>query len=106
MSIEFGKGFDIIRAKARQRNQYLMSCFNCDYYYQAYGDSEELCQNPDVLEYDMINTSSSIYCLRWKAVEGRKDEKDKFGFKSGVSLSGHKKEIKKTGRTGSKRNRR
>lgn len=98
-------GYDIIRLKARQCNPYLMSCFNCNYFYQAVGDEEELCQNPDVLEYDMINTSNTIYCLQWKPVLGNKKE-SRVGFKNGVSLSGHKKEIKKTGRKSSKRTQR
>lgn len=98
--MEFGRGYKPFREKSGSK--YVMSCFNCNFFYQAVGDKEDLCQNPDVLEYDMINTESSIYCLRWQPVKG-KPEENKSGFKSGVSLVGRKKEVTSTRKTNSKR---
>lgn len=101
----FGRGYEPFHEKAERRSKYLMSCFNCEYYYQAVGDSEELCQNTEVLEYDMINTESSIYCLLWTPVK-IKPKASKTGFKNGVSLRGRKKTVTKTRKTSGKRNRR
>jgi hypothetical protein len=46
-------------------NKYMRSCFNCKYYYRAIGDSTELCQNNNVLKYDMIVSDNNIYCTQW-----------------------------------------
>lgn len=67
----FGVGFSSISARAK-KGKYLASCFNCKYFYQDKGDSEELCQNQNVLEYDMIKTPTSIYCNYWELFEGEK----------------------------------
>jgi|AntRauTorckE6833_2_1112554.scaffolds.fasta_scaffold00366_23 hypothetical protein len=54
-------------------NQYVRSCENCDFYYQSEEDDEELCQNPQVLEYDMIFDENRVYCLRWQPYKEEKD---------------------------------
>lgn len=62
----FSRGYRPIRDKISKRSRFTMSCYNCSYYYQAVGDKEEVCQNPNVLKYDMVITDTSIYCNQWK----------------------------------------
>ncbi len=60
----FHVGYNEVREKVG--NKYTMSCFNCEHYYQAYGDSTEMCQNPDVIKFDIIVTDTGIYCTHWE----------------------------------------
>ena len=62
----FNRGYSPVRKRVSKGSKYTMSCYNCDFYYQAEGDSTECCQNPNVLEYDMVVTESSIYCNQWR----------------------------------------
>lgn len=64
---KFTRGYKESRERLAKNSYYTRSCFNCEHYYQASGDKEEICQNPDVLEYDMIYTDTNIYCLKWSA---------------------------------------
>lgn len=64
--MKFERGFKPVRDKVSKGSKYTMSCYNCDYFYQTEEDEEEVCQNPNVLKYDMVVTTSSIYCNRWK----------------------------------------
>ena len=59
-----------------------MSCFNCAYYYQAVGDKEEVCQNENVLEYDMIMNGHLVHCTHWKLSTPNNDQ-GLFGKKTG-----------------------
>ena len=77
----FTRGYGAVTAKMEKASKFTMSCFNCDYYYQAVGDSNEVCQNPDVLKYDMVVTENNIYCNRWQLC--RKTETAKGLFKKG-----------------------
>ena len=86
--MNFGKGFDAFREKSKY-NKY------CDYFYQAMGDSEDLCQNPNVLEYDLVHSERATYCLHWKPVTPKAGSQ-KTTFKSGVNIGGHKKTLKST----------
>lgn len=61
----FSRGYGAVRSRVEKGSRYTMSCFNCDYFYQAVGDKEEVCQNPNVLKYDMVITETSIYCNQW-----------------------------------------
>lgn len=61
----FVRGYSPVREKLLKKSRFTMSCYNCGYYYQAVGDKEEVCQNPDVLKYDMVVTDNNIYCNRW-----------------------------------------
>ena len=61
----FNKGFSPVRAKLSSGSKYLISCYNCDWYYKSKNDTEEVCQNPEVLKYDMVVTETSIYCSKW-----------------------------------------
>ena len=69
----FSRGYKECRDKLSKNSKYTRSCFNCHYYFQASGDKEEVCQNTNVLEYDMVVSDNSIYCLRWKPSSSNKD---------------------------------
>lgn len=62
----FSRGYSDVRKKVEKGGRFTKSCYNCDFFYQAVGDKEEVCQNPDVLQYDMVVTKTSIFCNRWK----------------------------------------
>ena len=79
----FSRGFDPVRRKVEKGSRFTMSCYNCDYYYQAVGDTEEVCQNPEVLKYDMVITNSSIYCNRWRLTSRQQSVKKLFEKKKG-----------------------
>ena len=64
-----------------------MSCYNCDNFYQAVGDEEELCQDAGVLMYDMVITENNIYCSHWTPVTGRAEEQSPLDFGSGIGVS-------------------
>ena len=61
----FNRGFSPVRAKLSKGSKYLISCYNCDYFYKGKDDTEEVCQNPEVLKYDMVVNETSIYCSKW-----------------------------------------
>lgn len=65
----FSRGFGEVRKRVSKRSVYTMSCYNCDYFYRDEGDTEELCQNPDVTRYDMVVTEGNIYCSKWSMVK-------------------------------------
>lgn len=65
----FNRGYSEVRQRVEKGSKYTMSCYNCEYYYQAVGDKTEVCQNPEVLKYDMVVTETSIYCTKWKLAE-------------------------------------
>lgn len=62
----FNRGYDLVREQVKKGGKYLRSCQNCLYYSKEQGDAEEVCQNTDVLQYDIILTENSISCLKWK----------------------------------------
>lgn len=93
--MKFSRGYSPVREKLSKGSKYVISCYNCDFYYQDYGDEEEVCQNPDVLKYDMVVTPTNIYCNRWKMTK----RNDSTTFKGGEKLNGRKKsKIKKAGK--------
>lgn len=65
----FNRGYREVRQRVEKGSKYTMSCYNCEHYYQAVGDKTEVCQNPEVLKYDMVVTETSIYCTKWKLAE-------------------------------------
>lgn len=75
----FTRGYKESREKLNKNSHYSRSCFNCYHYFQASGDKEEICQNPNVLKYDMVITESSIYCLKWEPSSSNKDSMFKKG---------------------------
>ena len=74
----FTRGYQESRERLAKNSYYTRSCFNCEYYYQASGDKEEMCQNPDVLQYDMVITESSVYCLKWSASSNKTNQQSLF----------------------------
>lgn len=81
----FTRGYKDCREKVNSGSKFVRSCFNCAHFYQDHGDTEEVCQNPEVIEYDMIVEGNTIYCLKWKpAATSPKDPKN--AFKRGRSV--------------------
>lgn len=74
----FTRGYDDVRRKVEKGSRFTMSCYNCDFFYQAVGDKTEVCQNPDVLKYDMVVTETSIYCNRWALTKRKQSVKSMF----------------------------
>ena len=62
----FSRGYNVSRERMEKNSYYSRSCFNCAYYYQMPCDKEEMCQNNEVIEYDVIVDGNNIYCLKWK----------------------------------------
>ena len=62
----FSRGYSEIQERMSKNSVMSRSCFNCAYYYQSVGDKEEVCQNDDVLEYDIITEGHRVYCTLWK----------------------------------------
>ena len=68
--VKFSHGYDFFHDKyknARSRSL-LANCFSCDFFYQAEEDLCELCQNPNVLKYDMCVAEGRVFCSYWKGV--------------------------------------
>ena len=69
--LKFTKGYSECRKRLNNNAFYSRSCFNCEHYYQAVGDDEEMCQNESVLEYDMVYSNNTVYCLKWSPCNKR-----------------------------------
>lgn len=69
----FTRGFEETRKKVLSNPYYIRSCFNCIYYYKIPFDEEEMCQNSDVISYDMLITNNNICCLKWTPIKNDKD---------------------------------
>ena len=78
----FTRGYKECRERLSSNPYYTRSCFNCAHYYQAVGDKEEVCQNPDVLQYDMVVDGNNIYCLKWVQSSVNKTDQQRL-FKKG-----------------------
>lgn len=72
------RGYAPVRRILERGSRYTRSCYNCDFFYQAPGDDEEVCQNENVLKWDMIVTESCIYCNQWRLSARRTDAKSLF----------------------------
>ena len=81
----FTRGYQESRERLAKNSYYSRSCFNCACYYQASGDKEEVCQNPEVLEYDMVVSENNVYCLHWRPSSSNKTEQQSLFKKSGRS---------------------
>lgn len=81
----FTRGYKESRDRLSKNSHYTRSCFNCAYYYQASGDKEEVCQNQDVLQYDMVVTDNNVYCLKWLPISKSTTEQQSLFKKSGRS---------------------
>lgn len=81
----FTRGYKESRERLAKNSYYTRSCFNCDYYFQASGDKEEVCQNPNVLQFDMVVTDNNVYCIHWMPSTANKTEQQSLFKKSGRS---------------------
>ena len=84
----FKRGYKECREKLSSNPSFSRSCFNCVYYYQAVGDKEEVCQNSEVLEYDMVVDANlnSVYCLKWTPSSVSRKKKEELFRRSGRAL--------------------
>lgn len=62
----FSRGYKEIKEKVEKTAKYTRSCENCTFYYKTDEDDEELCQNPNVLAYDICVEENRTYCSFWK----------------------------------------
>ena len=69
---KYKRGYDTARERVKQHVKFVCSCFNCDYYYKGQGDVDETCQNPEVLQYDMVLEQNRVYCIQWQPTQKRK----------------------------------
>lgn len=74
----FTRGYQESRDRLAKNSHFTRSCFNCAYYYQASGDKEEVCQNQDVLQYDMVVTDNNVYCVKWRPHITKKEQQSLF----------------------------
>ena len=74
----FTRGYRESRERLLKNPYYSRSCFNCAYYFQASGDKEEVCQNQEVLQYDMVVTDNNVYCVKWRPSSSVKSEQSLF----------------------------
>lgn len=81
----FTRGYKESRERLAKNPYYTRSCFNCANYYQASGDKEEMCQDPSVLQFDMVVTENNVYCVKWRPSSSAKTEQQSLFKKSGRS---------------------
>lgn len=74
----FSRGYSDVRKRIEKNPHYTMSCYNCEYYYKTARDKTEVCQNKDVLKYDLVVTDTSIYCSKWKLTVRRNSVRSLF----------------------------
>ena len=93
----FSHGFEDVYAKARKNARFIASCYNCKYYYKSKGDKEELCQNGDVLDYDMVYTPHNVFCNHWVLFDelGGNDKCQRKGLRSILVTDKKKRSLKK-----------
>lgn len=82
----FTRGFEENRKKILNNPYYIRSCFNCIYYYRTSKDTDEMCQNSNVISYDMLITKNNICCLKWTPIKNEKNTSSIFNKKSGRSI--------------------
>lgn len=68
MSLNFSKGFKDVREKVNKSAKYMRACENCKFFYQSREDDEEVCQNTEVLEFDICVEGSRTFCVFWKGI--------------------------------------
>lgn len=70
----FNRGYAELNNRLEKRSRFTMSCYNCDYFYQTKEDDEEVCQNPNVLQYDMVVSENNVYCNQWTNCKDKDDQ--------------------------------
>ena len=69
MPLELKRGFLPIREQIQSKSRFLRDCNNCKHFYQDTSDEEELCQNEQVLEFDICVDKERTYCCYWQPTE-------------------------------------
>lgn len=71
----FSKGFDDINKLAMKRKKFIKSCFNCKSLVEDETTGEEVCGNPNVLPYDVVQdpNNNEVYCLLWGYINEPKE---------------------------------
>lgn len=71
--LKFTRGYKEVQAKTVKSSRYTRSCENCTFYLKTEEDEEEVCQNTNVLPYDVCVEESRTYCSFWKYVTNKDD---------------------------------
>lgn len=69
--MKFSRGYSRVRDDVSVRSRIFRCCDNCRFFYQDKGDTEEVCQNQEVLEYDIAVEGNRVFCGFWKAMKDR-----------------------------------
>lgn len=75
--MQFSRGYSDSRNKVKKAVKFMRSCFNCDFFYKTMSDKEEVCQNPNVTQFDLVVEDNNAYCCFWKQ-SGRESEDSLF----------------------------
>lgn len=76
--MNFSKGYKDSREKVKRSAKFTRSCFNCDYFYKTMSDKEEVCQNPNVTQFDLVTEENNIFCCYWRQSERKEDSNSLF----------------------------
>lgn len=71
------KGYKNVREKVINTSRYTKECGNCRFFYQTEEDEEELCQNSNVLKYDICVEGERVYCSFWRGITPDENERRK-----------------------------
>ena len=74
MSIKFSEGYDKINSRLKKAGKFIRDCNNCTYLYKTEEDEEEVCQNSNVVEYDICKDGDRVYCGFWSPSKDMKEE--------------------------------
>ena len=68
--MKFKRGYEVFHEQVdNSRNRVnFANCFSCKYFYEDFGDHEELCQNSEVLRFDVCRVGNRVFCSFWKGV--------------------------------------
>lgn len=69
--LAFTRGYKDIKEKVKKSYRYTRSCENCHSYGRTEEDEEEVCQNPNVLPYDICVDENRTYCSFWRYINDR-----------------------------------
>lgn len=63
------RGYSELLEQQKKKSRYIKHCNSCASYYADKGETEEYCQNNNVLPYDVVQDGSNIFCHYWKPCE-------------------------------------
>lgn len=76
--MKFNRGYKECRERVMKSAKFTRSCFNCDYFYKGVGDTEEVCQNSNVTQFDLVMEENNVYCCYWKQCSRKNEENTLF----------------------------